>query len=176
MLPKLIDTGGFLSSDIRRAGRNRISRRDLADRRIVGEGGLKSETVTNLAIYCALAGMAGAKLLMFLFDWRIYLLNPPEIFTLATLQAAGVYQGGLILAILIAFVYMRSAWAARLLTADVFAPGLALGHAIGRLGCLRRAAAGEPRSPPLGDHLYTIRSSAADGRAAGCATPSCADL
>ena len=45
---------------------------------------------------------------MFLFDWRTYLLHPREIFTLSTLQAAGVYQGGLLLAIVVAFFYMRT--------------------------------------------------------------------
>src|SRR5687768_5142169 len=94
--------------------------------------GLDSEKITNLAIYCAIAGMAGAKLLMFVFDWRTYLANPREIFTLSTLQAAGVYQGGLLLALLFAFVYMKRQGLPRLLTCDVFAPGLAIGHAIGR--------------------------------------------
>jgi phosphatidylglycerol---prolipoprotein diacylglyceryl transferase len=98
--------------------------------------GLPSETVTNLAIYCALVGMLGAKLAMFAFDWRIYLEEPSQIFTIETLQAAGVYQGGLLLALGFAFVYMRRNALPGWLTADVFAPGLALGHAIGRLGCL----------------------------------------
>ena len=69
--------------------------------------GLNPEKVTNLAVYCAIAGMLGAKLFMFLFDWRTYLLHPAEIFTRETLQAAGVFQGGLILAVLTAFLYMR---------------------------------------------------------------------
>src|SRR6478672_4410669 len=47
----------------------------------------------------------------------------------------GVYQGGLILALITAAVYMRHAHLPPLLTSDVFAPGLAIGHAIGRLGC-----------------------------------------
>jgi phosphatidylglycerol---prolipoprotein diacylglyceryl transferase len=98
--------------------------------------GLDSEKITNLAIYCAIAGMAGAKLLMFVFDWRTYLANPREIFTLSTLQAAGVYQGGLLVALLFAFLYMKRQGLPRLLTADVFAPGLAIGHAVGRFGCL----------------------------------------
>ena len=42
--------------------------------------GLPTEQLTNLAIYCALAGIAGAKLFMFLFDWRFYLQNPDQLF------------------------------------------------------------------------------------------------
>src|SRR5688572_19668630 len=67
--------------------------------------GLKPELITNLAVYCALSGMIGAKLLMFVFDWKIYAENPSEIFSFSTLQAAGVYQGGLLLALATAFLY-----------------------------------------------------------------------
>ena len=100
--------------------------------RLAKRSGMNVEAVTNLAVYCALAGLIGAKLLMIIFDW-----NDPQIkiFSLATLQAAGVFQGGLILAIITAFLYVRKQKLPWLQTADVFAPGLALGHAIGRLGC-----------------------------------------
>ena len=97
--------------------------------------GLNPEAVTNLAVYCALAGLLGARLMMFVFDWNYYAANPGEIFSLATLQAAGVYQGGLILALIVAILYMRRQKLPVLATMDVFAPGLALGHGVGRLGC-----------------------------------------
>jgi phosphatidylglycerol:prolipoprotein diacylglycerol transferase len=92
--------------------------------------------MTNLAVYVALSGMLGAKILMILFDWSDYSSNPSRIFSLETLQAAGVYQGGLILALATAVLYVRKQGLPFLLTADIFAPGVALGHAIGRLGCL----------------------------------------
>lgn len=100
--------------------------------KLAKRSGLNSEAVTNLAVYCALAGLLGAKLLMIVFDW-----NDPQlkVFSLATLQAAGVFQGGLILAVIVAFLYARKQKLPWLKTADVFSPGLALGHAIGRLGC-----------------------------------------
>ncbi|MGA7411026.1 MAG: prolipoprotein diacylglyceryl transferase [Bryobacteraceae bacterium] len=96
---------------------------------------LPAEKISNLAIYCALGGIAGAKLFMFLFDWNFYVHNPQEIFTLSTLQAAGVFHGGLLLALLVALLYIRGQQLPLLLTLDTFAPGIALGHAIGRLGC-----------------------------------------
>jgi len=100
--------------------------------RLARRSGLNPELITNLAVYVALAGLAGAKLLMIAFD------RPTlrEIFTLSTLQAAGVFQGGLILAIIVAFAYNRSQGLPLLQTMDAFAPGIALGHAIGRMGCL----------------------------------------
>ncbi len=73
---------------------------------------------------------------MFIFEWERYANNPKDIFSLETLQAAGVYQGGFILAFLAAIWLMRSYQLPPLLTMDAFAPGIAIGHAIGRLGCL----------------------------------------
>ena len=101
--------------------------------RLAPKAGLDKERVTNLGIYCALMGLLGAKVLMIIFDWNRLPLN--EIFSLATLQAAGVFHGGLIAAILFAIYYTRRFGMPWLTTADVFAPGIAIGHAIGRLGC-----------------------------------------
>ncbi len=103
--------------------------------RLARRSGIDSEKATNLGVYSALAGLLGAKLLMFVFDWRYFSANPGEIFSLSTLQAAGVFQGGLLLAIAFAFWYMRSAKMPVLTTLDAFAPGITLGHAIGRIGC-----------------------------------------
>jgi len=96
---------------------------------------LPEEKITNLVIYCALAGLVGAKLLMFLFDWRVYWNRPSEIFSLSTLMAAGVYQGGFVLAVIVAILYMTRNGLPILETCDVFSPGIAIAHAIGRLGC-----------------------------------------
>ena len=103
--------------------------------RLAKQQGLNPETITNLGIYCALAGLAGAKLMMFVVDFRYYAERPAEIFTLGTLRAGGVFYGGLIAAIAVAVWYMRKAKLPGLKTADVFAPAIALGHGIGRIGC-----------------------------------------
>jgi phosphatidylglycerol:prolipoprotein diacylglycerol transferase len=97
--------------------------------------GLDGELITNLAVYCALAGLLGAKILMIVFDWHVFSSDPGQIFSLSTLQAAGVFQGGLVLAFVTAFFYVRHAHLPWLPTLDAFAPGIALGHAIGRIGC-----------------------------------------
>jgi phosphatidylglycerol:prolipoprotein diacylglycerol transferase len=103
--------------------------------KLAKRNGLNPELVTNLAVYCALAGLLGAKVLMILFGWRMFLSDPRQIFSLATLQAAGVFQGGLVLAFITAFLYVRHTKLPWLQTLDVFAPGVAIGHAIGRIGC-----------------------------------------
>ncbi len=103
--------------------------------RLARRAGLPAEKITNLAVYCAMAGIVGAKLFMFLFDIGDYIRNPGQIFTLETLQAAGVFHGGFIVALLLAVLYMRKQRLPAFLTMDAFAPGVALGQAIGRLGC-----------------------------------------
>ena len=96
---------------------------------------MDSETILNLGIYCAMAGIAGAKLMMILVDLPEYARDPARLFSLATLQAAGIFYGGLLAALIMAWFYMRRKHLPLLATADVLAPGIALGHSIGRLGC-----------------------------------------
>ncbi len=103
--------------------------------RIARDSKLDPEAITNLGIYCALASIGGAKLMMFLVDLPYYAQHPGEVLSLATLQAGGVFYGGLIAALAVAFWYMRKAHLPALETSDVFAPAVALGHGIGRLGC-----------------------------------------
>jgi phosphatidylglycerol:prolipoprotein diacylglycerol transferase len=98
--------------------------------RLARRSGLNSELVTNLAVYVALAGLLGAKLLMIWFDWPNV-----SIFSLGFLQAAGVFQGGLILAIAVGIGYIHYNKLPLLSTLDAFAPGIALGHSIGKMGC-----------------------------------------
>lgn len=103
--------------------------------RLARRWGLPSEKITNLAVYCAIAGIVGAKLFMFLFDLGDYIRNPGQIFSMETLQAAGVFHGGFLAALLIAALYIRKQRLPVLSTMDVFAPGVAIGQAIGRIGC-----------------------------------------
>src|SRR6202171_6358344 len=103
--------------------------------RLARQAKLNPDAVTNLGIYCALAAIAGAKAMMFLVDIPYYTEHPGEIVSLSTLQAGGVFYGALLGALAMAAWYMRKTHLPALLTADVFAPGIAFGHGIGRLGC-----------------------------------------
>ena len=103
--------------------------------RLARQAGMNADAVSNLGIYCALAAIAGAKLMMFLVDLPHYVRSPEEILSLDSLQAGGVFYGGLLAALAIAWWYMRKTRLPGWKTADVFAPAIALGHGIGRLGC-----------------------------------------
>ncbi len=112
------------------------------------ERGVNSEKVVNLGVYCALVGMLGAKVMMIALDPE-YRAHPGEIFSIETLQSAGIFFGGFIAALVFAYFYMRSQDLPVLPTADLFAPGLAIGHGIGRLGCFAAGCCwGKPTGLP----------------------------
>ncbi|MDE3195540.1 MAG: prolipoprotein diacylglyceryl transferase [Acidobacteriota bacterium] len=116
--------------------------------RFAKEKGMNSEKVVNLGVYCALMGMLGAKLMMIALDPELR-SHPLEIFSLATLQSAGIFFGGFVVALVFAFFYMRRQKLPVLPTADIFAPGLAIGHGIGRLGCFAAGCCwGKPTNLP----------------------------
>lgn len=104
-------------------------------RRFAARSGLSPDTVWNLGVYMALAALAGAKLAMIATDWRYYSRHPGEILSWSALQAGGVFYGGLLFAVALAVWYARRYNLGFAPLADAYAPGLALGHAIGRLGC-----------------------------------------
>jgi phosphatidylglycerol---prolipoprotein diacylglyceryl transferase len=97
--------------------------------------GIDGDKAWNLGILVVLCGIVGAKILYVINDWSTYKNHLGYIFSFDTLQAGGVFSGGLIAAFLAAAWYVRKNHMPPLGTCDAFAPGLALGHAIGRLGC-----------------------------------------
>ena len=97
--------------------------------------GIDGEKAWNLGILVVLCGIVGAKVLYIINDWSIYKDHPGLIFSLDTLQAGGVFSGGLLAAFVAAAWYVWRNHMPALGTCDAFAPGLALGHAIGRIGC-----------------------------------------
>src|SRR5271167_4214344 len=97
--------------------------------------GIDPDNAWNLGIIVVMCGIIGAKVLYIINDWSNYAAHPGDIFSLNTLQAGGVFSGGLIGAFAAAAWYIRKHHMPALATCDAFAPGLALGHAIGRIGC-----------------------------------------
>jgi len=135
MLPKLISIGSFYIPTYGVLVASGFLTGLFVMMRLAKRAGMNPDYVTNLAFYCAIAGVLGAKLFMFLFDLPEYLRDPGQIFTLETLQAAGVFHGGFIVALIAAVIVMRRHKMPLLPTMDVFAPGIVIGQAIGRLGC-----------------------------------------
>jgi phosphatidylglycerol---prolipoprotein diacylglyceryl transferase len=95
--------------------------------------GLDHTRVLDLGIYIIISALIGAKLLLVVTDFRSFLDNPRAILDL--LRSGGVFYGGLILAVTVALLYIRRVGLPLWTTCDVFAPGIALGHVVGRFGC-----------------------------------------
>ena len=88
MLPKLISIGSFYLPTYGVMVALAFLAGLAITVKLARRSGLNAELVTNLAVYVALAGMLGAKILMIVFDWHRYMANPSDIFSLATLQAS----------------------------------------------------------------------------------------
>jgi phosphatidylglycerol:prolipoprotein diacylglycerol transferase len=111
--------------------------------------GLDANRVLDLGIYIIIAALIGAKLLLLVTDFRTFSSNPRELLTLA--RSGGVFYGGLILAVTVALVYIRKIGLPLWTTCDVFAPGIAVGHVVGRFGCLFAGCCyGKPTTLPWG--------------------------
>jgi len=109
--------------------------------------GLDGQRVMDLGIWIIISALVGAKLLLLIVDVKTFTSNPRELFNL--LRSAGVFYGGLIAAVVVALLYLRRHKMPVWTTTDVFAPGIALGHIVGRFGCLMAGCCfGRPASVP----------------------------
>lgn len=97
--------------------------------------GLDSGRLFDFSTWLIVVALVGAKVLMMVTDWRTYWEHPGEIISLSTLRAGGVFYGGFIAAVLFAWWYVRVHGLPMWKVFDAYAPGIALGLGIGRLGC-----------------------------------------
>lgn len=105
----------------------------LVAQRLARRKGVPEDAVWSLALWGLLAGVAGARAVYVLFDMSYFAANPREILSIneGGLSIHGAFLAGALVAMLVARRYKVGFW--RL--ADVVAPSLALGEAIGRIGC-----------------------------------------
>lgn len=109
--------------------------------------GLDPSRVLDLGIYIIIAALIGAKLLLFIVDFDQFSGSWSDLMSLA--RSGGVFYGGLILAVGVAFWYISRYNLPFWTTCDIFAPGIALGHVTGRLGCLAAGCCyGSPTDVP----------------------------
>jgi phosphatidylglycerol---prolipoprotein diacylglyceryl transferase len=97
--------------------------------------GLDTGRLIDFSTWIIVTALLGAKILMILTEWSFYAQQPGQIFSLATLEAGGVFYGGFIAATVFAAWYIRTYKLPFWKVFDVYAPAIALGQSIGRLGC-----------------------------------------
>jgi phosphatidylglycerol---prolipoprotein diacylglyceryl transferase len=98
---------------------------------------LDVDALGSLGIWVIIGAVVGAKVLMIVRALPEYAAAPSEIFSLSVLTSAGDFYGGFIGALVTSAIFFRRHpqlpfWR----TADLCGPAIALGQAIGRIGCL----------------------------------------
>lgn len=98
--------------------------------------GLEREKVAKLGLWVIIGAILGAKVLMILRSLPYYLEHPSDFWSFGTIQSGGDFYGGFIGALAATAVFFaRHKNMARWMTADICGPAIALGQAIGRIGC-----------------------------------------
>jgi phosphatidylglycerol:prolipoprotein diacylglycerol transferase len=95
--------------------------------------GLPAKRMVDLAFLLVLAAVVGSRLVFILVEWRYYLADPMAVFRVW--EGGLVFYGGLIACTALAWIYLKKHALPFWKVADLFMPGVALGHAIGRVGC-----------------------------------------
>lgn len=104
----------------------------LLAQRLARRRGIDPERIDELAIWLVLGALPGARLYYVLFEWDRYADRPLEALAIwqGGIAIHGAILGGAIATLLFARRYRLSFWQ----LADVVAPSLVLGQAIGRWG------------------------------------------
>jgi phosphatidylglycerol---prolipoprotein diacylglyceryl transferase len=125
--------------------------------------GLDPNRLMDLGIWIIISALVGAKLLLLIVERDRFGWSIADAVNLA--RSAGVFYGGLISAVIVALWYLRRHRMPVWTVTDVFAPGIALGHVIGRLGCLFAGCCfGRPTDVPW---AITFRNELAAGTPLG---------
>ena len=109
--------------------------------------GVDSARIMDLGIYLIIAALVGAKLMLIAVDFNYFRHQPRELLSLV--RAGGVFYGGLLAAFGVGLWLMRRYQLPLWTTSDLMAPGIALGHVVGRFGCLLAGCCyGRPTNVP----------------------------
>lgn len=96
--------------------------------------GLNPDLLSDLGFYVILGAIIGARVLYALINPGYFWNNPGEI--LMFWKGGLVYSGGAILAAITAWAWLRFKKQDPWVWMDTLAPGIGLGEAVGRIGCL----------------------------------------
>jgi len=96
--------------------------------------GLNPDRTMDLFFYIAIFSIVGARVFYIINSVGADFFSDP-LMIFRFWEGGLVFQGGIIGAIAVGIYYVRKHKMGVFKTGDVFAPGLALGHAVGRIGC-----------------------------------------
>lgn len=98
--------------------------------------GMDPDRIISLCLWAIVGAIVGAKAMMVFRSLPEYLADPSELWSLATLQSAGDFYGGFLGALAAVGIYfIRHRDLPFWPVADLCGPAIALGQAVGRIGC-----------------------------------------
>lgn len=101
--------------------------------RLAKQEGLDPQKIMGLCFYILISSLLGARFLYVIVEYKFFLSHPLEIFKFW--KGGLVFYGGLILAVLVSIIYLIKNEMPVWKVADILAPSIAIGQAIGRWGC-----------------------------------------
>ena len=101
--------------------------------RMAEKKGIRKEIVSDLILYMLLGGIIGARLLFVLQNLSYYGQNPISILSIH--QGGLSFHGAVFGGAAVVFAYTKMHHISFLKLADTLVPGLAIGYAVGRIGC-----------------------------------------
>jgi len=114
--------------------------------------GFNENYILDIVLVAVPSAIVGARLYYVIFQWEYYKDNPIEIFAIRSGGLA--IHGGLIAAVIAGFIYTRIKKIRFLKAADICAPSIVLGQAIGRWGnFFNQEAHGGPVSSEFISHF-----------------------
>jgi len=96
--------------------------------------GISKEVVEGLVFYIMVGSIIGSRLLHVIIFWEDYSTNILSVFMLW--EGGLAFYGGFLGAVIASFIYLRVKKLSFFKYADLLAPSIVLGHAIGRIACL----------------------------------------
>ncbi len=118
--------------------------------RLGARDGLPRERVFDLGLWMLLGGLVGSKLLLMLAEPE-YGANWRNLLSIDFLRSGGVWYGGFLGGLLTGVLLIRRYRLPFWKVLDAFAPGVAIGQAVGRQGCFAAGCCwGRPTGVPWG--------------------------
>jgi len=94
---------------------------------------IPNEYIIDIGFYALLSGIIGSRLFFVLTNWQHFSEHPIDMVKIW--EGGLVFYGGMLFALPTVIWYAKKKSLPLWQTADIWAPSIAIGHAIGRLGC-----------------------------------------
>lgn len=118
--------------------------------------GIKEEDLLDMVIYAIPVAIIGARLYYVIFSWDSYRDNPLSALNIR--RGGLAIHGGIIAAVIVALVFAKKRELNFWTLADISAPSLVLGQAIGRWGnYINQEAYGRPTDLPWGIMINGVK-------------------